>query len=429
MASIDAKGFFGSELYTSAKDANSEAKAKFDEVLGELKEKCDLDIEKMESVVVGFDAISQGVMGAVRLPNLGKADALTCLNDVAKARGGKPLWTVAEADGKPTVSIEEGEVEGWAMDDDTLVLSTKGWSSAVQARMKGESKGAIDNNLAEAVALAERSKHVWMAGQVPAIMERFLAGSPVEGGVRGAASVHFSKDMELAAAVEFSEEAKAKALEATARPQIDMFKGLAVTQGFPQEAADSVKLEVDGAVVRGAANIPIAPLVEVTIAAFTKYINRSKTSEARVQLAKMVDSASAYFMEEHVTRDGLALPPHGCPNDGRLKGDAGITPPLSVKCSDGTSGKCVVGSDGYEAKQWENPVWEGLNFAMEEGHYFHYNFKWENSATGYGSCQFTAQAFGDLDGDGVFSTYERAGAADQNGVNMAAGLYIDQELE
>ena len=38
-------------------------------------------------------------------------------------------------------------------------------------------------------------------------------------------------------------------------------------------------------------------------------------------------------------------------------------------------------------------------------------------------------AFGDLGGDGVCSTYERAGAADEFGVNAATGLYIDNELE
>jgi len=46
-----------------------------------------------------------------------------------------------------------------------------------------------------------------------------------------------------------------------------------------------------------------------------------------------------------------------------------------------------------------------------------------------GGCKFTAQAFGDLDEDGVFSTFERSGAADENGTNAGADLYIDQELE
>ncbi|MEM6995754.1 MAG: hypothetical protein AAF721_34915 [Myxococcota bacterium] len=180
----------------------------------------------------------------------------------------------------------------------------------------------------------------------------------------------------------------------------------------------------------------------IAIPAFTKYMRRSKTSEARVQLAKMFDAASAYFNEEHVARGSLTgtpslptMPPHACPNDGTLKGESGITPPLSVDCSAGPGGRCVPATGGssgpgyYDMKVWDNPVWNGLNFQMEQAHYFHYNFIYENGDSGFGSCQFTAQAFGDLDGDGVFSTYERAGAADENGVNAAAGLYIDQEVE
>ena len=40
------------------------------------------------------------------------------------------------------------------------------------------------------------------------------------------------------------------------------------------------------------------------------------------------------------------------------------------------------------------------------------------------------QAFADLDGDTtIFSTYERSGAADRNGVNAAAGLYTKDPTE
>jgi len=77
----------------------------------------------------------------------------------------------------------------------------------------------------------------------------------------------------------------------------------------------------------------------------------------------------------------------------------------------------------------DNAVWSGLNFQMEQAHYFHYNFVASNLGTGYGECQFTSQAFGDLDNDTQFSTWERSGAADENGVNAAAGLYIDREVE
>ena len=190
----------------------------------------------------------------------------------------------------------------------------------------------------------------------------------------------------------------------------------------------------DPAILAAVAGIGAA----IAIPALTKYMRRSKTSEARVQLAKMFDGASAYFNEERVSRPLTGVPtmPHGCPNNGKLEGESGITPPLSFDCNQGPGGRCVptVGGGGspgyYEMTAWlDNDVWNGLNFQIEQAHFFHYNFKYKNTDGGFGTCQFTAQAFADLDGDGVFSTYERAGAADENGVNTAAGLYIDQELE
>jgi hypothetical protein len=160
-------------------------------------------------------------------------------------------------------------------------------------------------------------------------------------------------------------------------------------------------------------------LAAIAIPAFTKYMRRSKTAEARVELAKLFDRIAEYYVE------------HGtCPTDGNAVGHAGITPPLSVLCSSGQDGRCVAngsGPGGYPPAMWsENPVWQKIDYAQQQGHYFHYDVRWGVSPQG---CQFTVQAFGDLDDDGTFSTYERAAAADANGVNAAAGLYIDNELE
>ncbi|WP_323137431.1 type IV pilin protein [Paraliomyxa miuraensis] len=189
-------------------------------------------------------------------------------------------------------------------------------------------------------------------------------------------------------------------------------------------------------------------LAAIAIPALTKYMRRSKTSEARVQIAKMFDAASAYFNEEHVERGEVqiigaggaisALAPHRCPHrPGEETGasQAEITPDVGTDCNDGPGGRCVPAQGGggpgyYNMTDWaDNPVWNALNFQQEQAHYFHYNFQASNSGVGFGQCQFTAQAFGDLDADLVYSTYERSGAADENGVNAAAGLYIDQEVE
>jgi prepilin-type N-terminal cleavage/methylation domain-containing protein len=188
-------------------------------------------------------------------------------------------------------------------------------------------------------------------------------------------------------------------------------------------------------------------LSAIAVPALTKYLRRSKTSEARVNLAKMFDGAASYFAAEHVDRGEVELlsqggalsdqATHRCPyRTGEEIGptQAGVTPSLAVPCAAGPGGRCVPSNAGgagyYPIGEWgDNQVWNGLAFRMEQGHYFHYNFTADNAATGYGSCRFTAHAFADLDDDTLYSTFERTGGADFNGVNAAAGLYIDREVE
>jgi type IV pilus assembly protein PilA len=186
-------------------------------------------------------------------------------------------------------------------------------------------------------------------------------------------------------------------------------------------------------------------LAAIAIPALTKYMRRAKTSEAKVQIAKLFDSASAFFAEEHTSRGGVGLlgsgggvgtaVTHHCPYlaDGTTSNASATYTPAGVNCNDGPGAHCVPGSTqsgGYALTDWtSNGVWDSLSFQQEQPHFFHYNFLALNSGTGFGECQFTAQAFADLDNDSVYSTYERSGAADQNGVNGAAGLFIDKELE
>lgn len=188
-------------------------------------------------------------------------------------------------------------------------------------------------------------------------------------------------------------------------------------------------------------------LAAIAVPALTKYIRRSKTSEARINLAKMFDGAASYFGAEHVERGEVETigsggqmsdqAPHRCPHrSGEDNGpsSAGTTPSLAVVCGNGPGGRCVpsthAGGGYYPITDWgDNEVWNGLGFQMEQSHFFHYGFVASNAATGFGRCQFTSQAFGDLDNDGLFSTFERSGGADANGVNAAAGLYFDREVE
>ena len=187
-------------------------------------------------------------------------------------------------------------------------------------------------------------------------------------------------------------------------------------------------------------------LAAVAIPALTKYMRRTKTAEARVNLAKMFDGTVAFFTAEHVDRGDVELigtganisdlAPHRCPfeaGQGIGQTTAGNTPSLAVNCGAGPGARCVPGAagpGGYPLTEWGNSsLWNGMGFQMDQAHFFHYNFVASNAASGYGQCQFTSQAFADLDNDGLLSTFERTGAADENGINAAAGLYIDRDVE
>jgi len=157
-------------------------------------------------------------------------------------------------------------------------------------------------------------------------------------------------------------------------------------------------------------------------------------SEARVNLLQIFDGIDSFFAKEH---DGA--PPHRCAGYNMLedpRADSGTVPSLAVDCSAGPEGKCVPTTSPsqpweYDSSAWDNnPVFGRIGFKMSEPHRYHYAVRAKNYLEDpYGACQFTAQAFGDLDADSIFSTFERAGATDANGTNAAAGLYIDQELE
>ncbi len=159
----------------------------------------------------------------------------------------------------------------------------------------------------------------------------------------------------------------------------------------------------------------IGILAAVAIPAFMKYIRRSKTTEATMNLRKMFDASVAYYSEEHSNRDGTIL--------ARQFPATVTSTPNGFACTDGASKKHAPA-----ANMWDNTSWQALTFAVEDP--FYYTYDYDNTGTGVGS-QFTAGAHGDLNCDGaLFSTFERIGTIDaENNVNGGAGLFKKNELE
>jgi hypothetical protein len=126
-----------------------------------------------------------------------------------------------------------------------------------------------------------------------------------------------------------------------------------------------------------------------------------------------------------------AVEQHGCE---KLIGQTKLTPPRAVACHEGEGGRCRP-SEGpefspgeYASSAWtEDPLWAIIDSRPRDGHRFHYQFRGE--AVGKGGCRLTVSAFGDMDGDGEFSTYEREATVSADGEPSLTPMKIEQPDE
>jgi type IV pilus assembly protein PilA len=159
----------------------------------------------------------------------------------------------------------------------------------------------------------------------------------------------------------------------------------------------------------------IGILAAVAIPAFMKYIRRSKTVEATMNVRKLFDSSVSYFEAEHSDKSGAILAR-------QFPTSVAITP--AAKCCTNTGGKCKPAPATF---QDAGGSWSALNFSVDDPFYFQYEY--DSSGTD-ASSKFEAYAYGDLDCDGTFSTYMRNGSImSDNSVTGGSGLFSKYDIE
>jgi len=157
----------------------------------------------------------------------------------------------------------------------------------------------------------------------------------------------------------------------------------------------------------------IGILAAVAIPAFMKYIRRSKTTEATMNIRKLFDSSVSYYESEHADRTGNVLAK-------QFPLAVGVTP--TAKCCTNSGEKCTP-----NASLWQDPTWASLNFSVDDPFYYQYQYDSLGTDTG---ASFTARALGDLDCDDSYSTFERVGKVDtQHNVTGGSGLYTNNDIE
>jgi hypothetical protein len=137
--------------------------------------------------------------------------------------------------------------------------------------------------------------------------------------------------------------------------------------------------------------------------AFLRDLHASRVTEAVDGVATIAKNALAYS-------EAKELP-------------ASFPPPAPLTPSDVPRGKRVTDPPGT----WDAPTWKALQFGFTSAHYFSFAFDVVSDPSRIG---FRAHAHGDLNGDGLVSTFEVDGERrpGQNAV-VLPGMYVDREVE
>jgi hypothetical protein len=140
----------------------------------------------------------------------------------------------------------------------------------------------------------------------------------------------------------------------------------------------------------------------MAIPAFTKYARRSKSVEATMNVRKLADGAVTLL-------ESKKKPPRS----------SQWSP--AAKCCGQANDKCAP-----DAKAWSGEPWASLNFSLEEPHHYQYRVTSEGAGK---KTRVTVEARGDLDCDGIWSTFKRVVTVDAQGVPRVGPLESANEIE
>jgi type IV pilus assembly protein PilA len=152
----------------------------------------------------------------------------------------------------------------------------------------------------------------------------------------------------------------------------------------------------------------VASLLAVAVPTFVREVHASRFVEP-VDGLKAIGAGAVLYAQGHSVAQ--AFPP-----------SAPLTPATPPR------GRCEADPPGT----WEQPTWLALGFRPSAPGVPHcYSFSFDSTLSPTLS-RFRAQARGDLDGDGLFSTFEIGGhdtAGDPGGPVLDPGMFIQSEVE
>jgi type IV pilus assembly protein PilA len=158
----------------------------------------------------------------------------------------------------------------------------------------------------------------------------------------------------------------------------------------------------------------IGVLAALAIYGVRKYIANSKTAEARMTLGRIAKDASAAYNRENM--DSAVL---SAGSSATISNDLCKSATASVPSTlDPVKGKKYQSSAADWSAGDAKTGWQCLKFSLQDPQYFQYSY----TATTGTAGEFTAKANGDLNADGVASTFTLQGEVTTGGVKIAPNI-------
>lgn len=136
-------------------------------------------------------------------------------------------------------------------------------------------------------------------------------------------------------------------------------------------------------------------LAATSIPSFINYTKKAKTSEARMNLDRCIDSVRFYYERSSALPASSAWTPAAPPGSQKYVPDPSI---------------------------WMTSPWSDVGFSINEPHFYQYQLATEGG-------EVFCRARGDLDGDGIFSFMERGFSVNNGLIQVSPGFYEENPLE
>jgi len=190
-------------------------------------------------------------------------------------------------------------------------------------------------------------------------------------------------------------------------------------QLLPKEEGGHIVVRLEGL---HAAIMPLTGVMSaIAIPAFIKYTRRSKSTEALDSLQRLYYGTMDYAETRMATQGDtapFAFPPSAISDEKR--------------CCEYPDNRCPS-----DPAKWDGSPWKELKFSLDEQRYYRYEFKSQGTGS---EAKAELSAYGDLDCDGVESTFRRtvstrpvtdsdSGPKAKNVLVIGGEYFVDQETE